>query len=65
MEYITQAGDQWDMIAKKVYGNELKADILMQSNSEYLDIYEFDAGIILHCPKIEHAATLELPPWRK
>lgn len=64
-QYITQAGDQWDMIAKKVYGNELKADILMQHNPEYLDVYEFDAGVILRCPEIEQAASQELPPWRR
>lgn len=64
-EYITQAGDQWDMIAKLVYGNELRADILMKNNPEYLDIYEFDAGTVICCPEIEQTATEELPPWRR
>ncbi|MGM9917605.1 tail protein X [Anaerotignum sp.] len=64
-EYITQAGDQWDMIAKKVYGNELRADILMQNNMELLDIYEFDAGTVIRCPELEKAATEDLPPWRR
>lgn len=64
-EYITQAGDQWDMIAKRVYGNELLTDILMENNPEYIDIYEFDAGTVIHCPEIEKAAAEELPPWRR
>ena len=64
-EYITRAGDQWDMIAKRVYGNELRADILMQNNLEYLDIYEFDAGTVIHCPEIKQVVAEELPPWRR
>ena len=62
-EYITQAGDQWDMIAKRLYGNELKADVLMQNNLHLLDIFAFDAGTVIKYPEIEQTAE-SLPPWR-
>lgn len=29
MSYTTKSGDTWDGIAKTVYGDELKADVLM------------------------------------
>lgn len=64
-EYITKTGDQWDMIAKRVYGNELYADILMQNNFEFLDVFQFDAGVVIRCPEIERTAGNELPPWRR
>lgn len=64
-EYITKAGDQWDRIAKQVYGNELYADILMEHNFPLLDIFQFDAGVALQCPDVEQAAGNELPPWRR
>ncbi len=64
-EYITKAGDQWDRIAKQVYGNELYADILMEQNFPLLDIFQFDAGVVLQCPDVVQAAGNELPPWRR
>lgn len=65
VEYTTRAGDQWDMVAKRVYGNELRADILMEANPQMLDIFQFDAGTVIRCPDIETQAGKELPPWRK
>ena len=38
--YTTVAGDQWDIISKKVYGSEIHADFLMDNNLPLLDIYE-------------------------
>ena len=35
MSYTTKSGDTWDGIAKTVYGDELKADVLMTANREY------------------------------
>ena len=48
--YITQVGDQWDTIAKAVYDDEQRADLLMQANFKYLDIFQFDAGVQLVVP---------------
>ncbi len=63
--YITQDGDQWDSIAKKVYGNELYADFLMEHNGKYIDVFEFDAGTVLRTPSLPETKTSNLPPWRR
>lgn len=65
VKYITQAGDQWDIIAKNVYGEEDKADILMAANFPLLDIFQFDAGIEIECPELVVETTNEsMPLWR-
>lgn len=63
--YTTTAGDQWDMIAKKVYGSEMHADFLMENNLPLLDIYEFDAGTVLNTPDLPLEQSSLLPPWRR
>lgn len=67
--YTTIAGDTWDIIAKKVYGNELKADRLMMEKTNYpiLDYEVFPSGITVNLPEIaeddEHDS--DLPDWRQ
>lgn len=62
--YTTNAGDQWDIIALNVYGDEQKADILMQANPQVLDIYQFPAGVVLATPELTEEQAATLPPWR-
>jgi len=62
--YITKSGDQWDMIALEVYGDEKHADILMQANPQELETFEFPAGVVLKTPELTEEQTTELPPWR-
>ena len=50
MSYTTKSGDTWDGIAKTVYGDELKADVLMTANREYIEVYKFDSGVVLATP---------------
>lgn len=64
MTYITKPGDQWDMIAKECYENELLAGYIMQANPEYLDVFQFDAGVILTIPALPEDAEDGIPPWR-
>lgn len=64
VEYITKAGDQWDIIAKNVYDDECKADILMAANFPLLDIFQFDAGTAVECPALTEAINATMPPWR-
>lgn len=63
-KYITQSGDQWDSIAKRVYGDEKYADFLMASNFALLDIYEFDAGVTVRTPPLPEQKQETLPQWR-
>lgn len=50
--YTTIQGDTWDMIAKKVYGDEMLLYLLMDYNPEYLHILVFDSDYILEVPPL-------------
>lgn len=62
--YTTVPGDTWDVIAKKMYGDEYLAGILMQANPRLLDIFLFDSGTVLTIPAPPQERSAELPPWR-
>lgn len=64
LTYITQPGDQWDIIAKKVYGDEKYTDFLQSKNFSLLDVYEFEAGVIIQTPVLPEEKTETLPKWR-
>jgi phage tail protein X len=63
--YSTTQGDTWDVIAKKVYGNEKLADLLMAGNFELLDTLVFSAGVTVRVPEKPAVADTDLPPWRR
>lgn len=61
-------GDTWDTIAKRIYGDELKTQILMEArkNIRLLDIQVFPAGVVVATPDpTEEPASEDLPDWRK
>ena len=62
--YTTIDGDTWDVIAKKVYGEEQKADFLMKNNKELLDILVFQSGVVLETPPLPIEKSVLLPDWR-
>lgn len=64
-QYTTIQGDTWDLIAYKMYGNEYKMQKLIASNSEYIDVAIFSAGIVLDVPEITADVSLVLPPWKR
>ncbi len=63
--YTTIQGDTWDLIAKKVCGDEKKLDILMQNNPSFLEYLVFPAGIRLRCPKELSQPERDMPSWRR
>ncbi|MCX4326455.1 MAG: tail protein X [Lachnospiraceae bacterium] len=63
--YTTIFGDTWDIVAYKVYGNEMYMDILIKANLEYKDIYIFPAGVVLVIPGIDLEVSESLPPWKQ
>ncbi len=63
--YRTIQGDTWDMIAKKVYGNEKYLDYLMAHNFSLLDYFIFPAGIEICTPTLPAELGTDLPDWRK
>lgn len=64
-DYTTIQGDTWDMIAKKVYGDEKKLDVLMAANFDSLDYVVFPAGVAVNIPELDGQADSDLPEWRK
>lgn len=63
--YTTISGDTWDIVAYKVYGNEMYMDILIKANLEYKDIYIFPAGVVLAVPETGLEVSESLPPWKQ
>lgn len=63
--YKTIQGDTWDMIAKKVYGDEKYMDYLMANNFPLLDHFIFSAGIEVNIPDLPENESDDLPAWRK
>lgn len=63
--YVTNSGDMWDLIAKRIYGDEMKADILMQANPDLIRTIIFSAGVKIKCPEIKFGSDIPLPAWRQ
>ena len=57
--YTTKQGDTWDLIAFRVYGDVKYTGWLMQNNFPHLDIFVFDAGVVLQTPELPESEQLE------
>lgn len=64
-DYVTRAGDTFDMLALDAYNDEFKAGEIIRANPQYAGIVVFDAGIILRIPYLTEAAPETLPPWKR
>ncbi len=66
--YITVAGDTFDKIAYKYYGEERLADKLMDANRDLLEWMVFPAGIEVVIPARETFTKTnvdsDFPDWR-
>ncbi|SMX29165.1 Phage Tail Protein X [Pelagimonas phthalicica] len=74
LEHKTVAGDRWDMLAWKYYGDASKQTILLEANRElYLEPIRVPdlilaPGITLKVPVLEAeqvALESDLPPWKR
>lgn len=63
-QYTTVQGDTWDIIARKVYGNEKYAGYLMENNRLLLEYMIFPGGITLDIPELTEETDPDLPIWR-
>lgn len=63
--YTTRAGDTWDIIAYRVYGDEFRMSDLQAANPDLLGTVVFSAGVVLSVPTIEAPAATTLPPWKQ
>ena len=64
-QYETIQGDTWDMVAKKVYGEEKYLDYLMSNNFDYLNYFIFPAGVTLKTPALPSIREEDIPEWRR
>lgn len=67
LEYKTIAGDRWDLLAHKFYGNLKFINKIIDANKS-VPIYErFPAGVELKIPVLEEHMTMDdkLPKWMK
>ena len=65
MTYKTMQGDTWDVIAKRVYDDEAQIGVLQQNNSQYIDVWIFDAGCMIEVPELVTEEEDDLPDWRE
>lgn len=65
--YTTISGDTFDLIAKKLFNNELEAPSIMQANPTLLGSVVFSANVKVNIPVIEQVVKTNstLPPWRR
>lgn len=63
--YTTIAGDMWDGIAYKVYGDGAYTDKLIKLNPQYRHIVVFSAGVTLNLPEESASVSVSLPPWKR
>jgi len=62
--YKTKAGDTWDLIAYKEYGDEYKMQDLIEANPDYVTTVIFSAGVELTIPDESSTTSTNLPPWK-
>lgn len=72
-EYTTLAGDRWDLLAYRYYGDQNKQTVLLEANRHlWRDTLAvppliLPRGLTLKIPVIEEEATNadSLPPWKR
>lgn len=72
-EYVTKAGDRWDLLAYRYYGDQYKQSVLLEVNRHLIldDLsvppLVLPQGVTLKIPVIEGKATNVdlLPPWKR
>lgn len=63
---IADAGDTFDLLAFREYGDETLASLLAKENPDYADVLIFEGGEELRFPVLEIQQYAEsLPPWRQ
>ena len=67
-EYISDtpaAGEAWDMVAKRAYGDEMYVAMLLDANPDLLDRITFDGTESVRVPVVAREGLADvLPPWK-
>ena len=66
IQYTAQAGDTFDLLALRAYGDDKLASYIIQTNPDYSDVLIFEGGENLQIPMVEDAETEEaVAPWKR
>lgn len=66
--YVTQQGDTWDVISKRLFDGEHFMDELIKANIEHRKVVIFPYGVRLTVPEIDDTSkdsNANLPPWKR
>ena len=66
--YTTQQSDTWDIISKRVYGDEHFMDVLIKANIKHQETVIFPYGVVLEVPEVDTSSSdfeANLPPWMR
>lgn len=66
-KYKTIAGDRWDTIAYKAYGNPMKISPIVEANPNVTKSAVLPEGVTLYIPIQERESVNSniLPPWKR
>lgn len=64
-DYITMAGDTFDILALDAYHDEFQAAEIIRENPQYAHVIIFDAGVKLRIPYLSVKPPETLPPWKR
>ena len=64
--HVTTAGERWDLLAWRYYGNPIDYSPIIVANPNVAIEPVFDAGISIAVPlqQKSSASTANLPPWK-
>jgi phage tail protein X len=65
--HVAKAGDRWDTIAWRFYGDVSMMAALILTNPQLPGWAEFEPGVTVYVPPLARAGNspLGLPPWRQ
>ena len=64
--HITKAGERWDLLAWRYYGDPTDYQMIVMANPGVAIEPVFEAGISLAVPIVQKSALVsgDLPPWK-
>jgi phage tail protein X len=64
--HITKAGERWDLLAWRYYGDATKYSPIIMANPNVAIEPVFDAGISIAIPLLQQSDVVvtNLPPWK-
>jgi phage tail protein X len=66
IEHVTYAGERWDLLAFKYYGDPTNYEVIIMANPLVPIEPVFEAGIVITIPIIakQNIMNSNLPPWK-